>query len=151
MSQFIPHIEPEAPSADRVLPQLQVFACNIFGPLFHHLFPERKFAPKVSSLSSNTTILTYVRLAYPMIKEDLMNAIRIPTLTVRQRTLLQNIIDLCDIFIPVVHFLIFIIYIYISILLYIFRLQEFHDCFYKLPKKIFLITQFSNHSTPTNV
>ena len=81
---------------------LQVFACDFFGPLFHHLFPTRKFTPGKSSLSSNATILTYVRLAYPMFKTQLENAIATPTLNNRQRTLLQNLTDLCDVFIPVV-------------------------------------------------
>jgi hypothetical protein len=81
---------------------LQVFACDFFGPLFHHIFPSRKFTPGKSSLSSNATILTYVRLAYPMFRNQLANAIAMPTLNVRQKTLLQNLTDLCDFFIPVV-------------------------------------------------
>ena len=83
---------------------LQVFACDFFGPLFHHLFPLRNFRPQSSSLSSNATLLTYVRLAYPEFKKDLNDALAMRTISVEQRVLLQNLSDLCTFFIPVVSF-----------------------------------------------
>lgn len=81
---------------------LQVFACDFFGPLFHHLFPLRKFSPSTSSLSANATLLSYVRLAYPHFQTELANALTINTLNTKQKLLLQNLSDLCNCFIPVV-------------------------------------------------
>ena len=81
---------------------LQVFACDFFAPLFHHLFPERKFNPGSSSLSANATLLSYVRLAYPHFKAALDNALKVTTLDIQQRTILQNMFDMCNCFIPVV-------------------------------------------------
>ena len=81
---------------------LEIFACDIFGPLFHHLFPIRKFTPGSSSLSSNTMLISLVRLAYPSFKDQLYELIDKPTLTHTQRILLQNVKDLCEFFIPVV-------------------------------------------------
>lgn len=54
--------------------------------------------------TSITTLLTYVRLAYPSFKQYLMTSLNNPLLNVRQRSLLENLKGMCEFFIPVVRF-----------------------------------------------
>ena len=89
---------------------MQVFAIDYIAPLFHHIFPTRKFNPDKSSLPSNATFLTMIRLAYPHFRQQLDNVLLIRSINPRQRILLQNLKDLCQCFIPVV-----ILYIHINL------------------------------------
>jgi hypothetical protein len=79
-----------------------VYATDFIAPLFHYLFPDRQFDPMKSSHSASTTILSYIRLAYPRFKDSLQQALGVATISVRQRTILQNLQHLCEFFIPVV-------------------------------------------------
>lgn len=93
----------------------RVFSSDIMAPLFHHLFPDRKLHVDELSLPSMVTYFNYIRLAYPAFMSNLLNAISVQDLTPRQRTILINIRDLCEFFIPVV-------YIHIYTYIYIFNL-----------------------------
>ena len=79
-----------------------VYASDFIAPLFHYLWPARQFDPTKFSHTSATTILSYIRLAYPGFKNSLLEHLANPIITVRQRTILQNLQHLCEFFIPVV-------------------------------------------------
>lgn len=81
---------------------LIVYANDFIAPLFHYLWPARQFDPMKCSHTSATTILSYIRLAYPGFKNSLQEQLANPIITVRQRTILQNLQHLCEFFIPVV-------------------------------------------------
>jgi hypothetical protein len=81
----------------------QVFASDFIGPFFHHLFPNTDFNPDRMSHTGITTYLTYIRLAYPGFQTKLRQAMARPGNNSRQQCLLQNLTDLCQYFIPVVH------------------------------------------------
>lgn len=83
-----------------------VFSVEFIAPLFHHLFPSKQFRVDKASHSQITTILSYIRLSYPSFKDKLDALMETSDMmTVRQRSLLQNLQDLCEYFIPVVYFL----------------------------------------------
>lgn len=84
---------------------LIVYATDFIAPLFHYLFPDRQFDAMKCSHSAATTILCYIRLSYPSFKQTLIEVLANPLLTVRQKTILQNLQHLCEFFIPVVNFL----------------------------------------------
>jgi hypothetical protein len=52
------------------------FAYPFIGALFHHLYPSTIFFEHPKRLGSIVTILSYVRLAYPLFKNDLAQAIQ---------------------------------------------------------------------------
>jgi hypothetical protein len=81
---------------------LIVYASDFIAPLFHYLFPTRQFDSNKCSHTVATTILSYIRLAYPRFKTPLREQLANPTISVRQRTILQNLQHLCEFFIPVV-------------------------------------------------
>lgn len=82
-----------------------VFGNDFLGPMFHHLFPDRCYDTNKMSLSGKATYLSYLRLAYPSFKPKLEEALRRGDLNTKQRTILQNLSDLCSYFIPVVRLL----------------------------------------------
>ena len=79
-----------------------VYASDFIAPLFHYLFPTRQFDTSKFSHTAATTILSYIRLAYPRFKNSLQEQLANPVISVRQRTILQNLQHLCEFFIPVV-------------------------------------------------
>ena len=82
---------------------LLVFGPDFFGPLFHRLFPDREFRPKQCSVPAATALLSYVRFAYPAVKDELHAAIKLGnTIAPNQMVLLKNLRDLFEYFIPVV-------------------------------------------------
>lgn len=81
---------------------LIVYASDFIAPLFHYLFPTRQFDSNKCSHTAATTILSYIRLAYPRFNTPLQEQLSNPTISVRQRTILQNLQHLCEFFIPVV-------------------------------------------------
>ena len=82
---------------------LLVFGPDFFGPLFHRLFPDREFSPKKMSVPSATALLSYVRLAYPLVKQNLEDAIKLGNrIHPNQMALLKNLHDLFQYFIPTV-------------------------------------------------
>ena len=87
-----------------------VFSNDIIAPLFHHLFPSNQYSPEKMKLSSHTTMLTFIRLSYPLFRDELKEAVNRGGLTERSQTLLDNIYSLCEFFIPTVS-----IHIYIHI------------------------------------
>jgi hypothetical protein len=66
-------------------------------------FPNTDFNPDRMSHTGITTYLTYIRLAYPGFQTKLRQAMARPGNNSRQQCLLQNLTDLCQYFIPVVH------------------------------------------------
>ena len=80
----------------------KVFSADFFAPYYHHLFPTQAFHVDLLSLSAASTYTTYMRLAYPSFRSSLAAAIRTPALTFRQSTMLQNLQDIFECYIPVV-------------------------------------------------
>ena len=81
---------------------IRVFGSDIVVPLHHHLFPDRTFSIDKIPLTSQATYLTYIRLAYPKFRQTLTNALQRDGLTRNQRSILTNLEDVCQFFIPVV-------------------------------------------------
>ena len=81
---------------------VKVFSNDFIMPLFHHLFPLRGFAINKVGHTALQTYLSYIRLSYPDFRGALNNALLRPGLRVSQRTLLTNLRDMCEFFIPVV-------------------------------------------------
>lgn len=81
---------------------MQVFGKDIIAPMFHHLFPDREYAPDKMKLPAMTTYLSYIRLAYPSFRDELAISLSRRDLTARQSHVLQNLSDLCEFFIPAV-------------------------------------------------
>ena len=79
-----------------------VFGNDFIGPMFHHLFPDRNYDTHKMSLSAKATYLQYIRLAYTQFKPKLDQSLQREDLTTKNRTILQNLSDLCAYFIPVV-------------------------------------------------
>lgn len=79
-----------------------VYASDFIAPFFHYLFPDRQFDASKCSHTSATTLLSYIRLAYPQFRTFLQQQLAKPTITIKQRTILQNLQHLCEFFIPVV-------------------------------------------------
>lgn len=83
---------------------MQVFGKDLIAPMFHHLFPDREYAPEKMSLPAMTTFLTQIRLAYPRFQQQLNTSLARNDITSRQRHVLTNLSDLCEFFIPSVQF-----------------------------------------------
>ena len=81
---------------------LKVFATDFIAPLFHQLFPSNEFNVDKMGLPSHTCMLTYIRLAYPSFRTQLVEARSRGNLDIRNQTLLDNLYSLCEFFIPVV-------------------------------------------------
>jgi hypothetical protein len=81
---------------------MKVFANDFIVPFIHYMFPTRTVKLESMDHTNHVAYLTYIRLSYPRWKQELAEALAIPTLTVRQKTLLTNMQDLCEYFIPVV-------------------------------------------------
>ena len=81
---------------------MQVFGKDLIAPMFHHLFPEREYAPEKMALPAMTTYLTQIRLAYPRFRQQLNTSLARNDITSRQRHVLANLSDLCEFFIPAV-------------------------------------------------
>ena len=83
-----------------------MFGPDFFAPLFHRLFPDREFSARKMSVPSATALLSYVRLSYPAVKQQLEDAIKLGHgIQPNQMALLKNLQDLFEYFIPIVsHF-----------------------------------------------
>ena len=78
------------------------FATSIIAPLFHHLYPGSSFFTKPKTLTQATTLLTCMRLAYESVKDDIHETLLDYNLDQGHRALAQNLVDVCEFFIPVV-------------------------------------------------
>jgi hypothetical protein len=83
----------------------ELFANEFMTASFHLLYPGNIFFAKPSYLSSVMVHLTYIRLAYPSFRPQLLAALEREDLTFEQRVRLGNLKDLCEFFIPVVSFI----------------------------------------------
>ena len=81
---------------------MKVFSTDFIAPYLHFMFPSRTLNIEAMQHTNHVTYLTYIRLAYPSFKEELAIAMSRPGLTVKQRSMLRNLRDLCEYFIPVV-------------------------------------------------
>lgn len=84
---------------------LQVFSNDFIGPMFHFLQPNREYTPDKMKHPAATTYISYIRLAYPSFKRQLVEALQKNVFLPRQKTLLRNLETLCEFFIPVVTFI----------------------------------------------
>ena len=82
-----------------------VYAGDFIAPYFHYMYPDKQFSPMKQSHPANCTYLSYMRLAYPYFRDQLQAALRRPLLFPRQKTILTNLLNLLEYFIPVVSFL----------------------------------------------
>ena len=87
-----------------------VFGKDFIGPMFHQLFPTKEYAPTKMKLPAMTTYLSYIRLAYPNFRQQLLDLLHRGDLSARQQTYLNNLRDLCEYFIPVVTTLLFFLH-----------------------------------------
>ena len=83
---------------------VRVFGSDFIVPLFHHLFPEKGFVLDKIKHSALTTYITYIRVAYPKFKNELSVAVRRLDLNTHQKSILTNLQDMCEFFIPVVFY-----------------------------------------------
>jgi hypothetical protein len=81
---------------------MKVFANDFIVPFIHYMFPTRTVKLESMDHTNHVAYLTYIRLSYPRWKGELTAALANPLLNLRQRTLLTNMQDLCEFFIPVV-------------------------------------------------
>jgi hypothetical protein len=81
----------------------KVFSSDFIAPYYHHLFPTQAFHVDKLSLSGVSTYTTYMRLAYPGFRSMLSEALKTTNLSFRQKTLLRNLQDMFECYIPVVH------------------------------------------------
>ena len=96
---------------------VRVFGSDFIIPLFHHLFPDRSFAIDKVKHSSLSTYISYIRLAYDSFSAKLSDAVQRDGMNRHQKTILTNLQDLCEFFIPAVtcccygcHYMLFIVY-----------------------------------------
>ena len=82
---------------------VRVFGCDFIIPLFHHLFPDKGFILDKIKHSALTTYITYIRIAYPKFRKELSVALKRLGLNTHQKTILTNLQDMCEFFIPVVY------------------------------------------------
>ena len=82
---------------------VEVFGRDFIAPLFHQIWPDKMIDIKNISLSSATTILSYLRLSYPSFKENLMQSLSNADITAPNKRLLKNLWSLMEFFIPVTH------------------------------------------------
>ena len=78
------------------------FKRQIFGPLWHELFPSKKFRikPRLKTISA---LMGYVRLAYPYVQADLLDNFQFNQgLYPAQRANLGGLLVLFEWFMPVV-------------------------------------------------
>lgn len=87
---------------------VNVFAKDFIAPLFHHLFPSTEFNADKMKLSGHTTLLSYIRLAFPSFRQELKLAVSRGDISQRNQILLENLIKLCEYFIPVVIICVFV-------------------------------------------
>ena len=80
----------------------KVFSADFFAPYYHHLFPNQMFNVDSLSCSAAATYSTYIRLAYPSLKPFLVAAMNAPNIDFRQKSMLSNMKDICECYIPVV-------------------------------------------------
>lgn len=78
------------------------FGRDFIGPFFHQLFPDRAFDISKMQLPAISTLLTYLRLAFPALKKQLLKAKEGEELSVSSKTMLDNLWVMFDYFIPVV-------------------------------------------------
>ena len=92
---------------------LVVFSTDFIAPLYHSLWPEVTFSVDKTSHAAGSTFLSYIRLAYPSFQKELASALANPVLLPRQRTILSNLLHLCEFFIPVVKALLLCVVIFV--------------------------------------
>ena len=76
-----------------------VYVRIFFAPMFHALFPADKCYVK-KKLKTVTSFFIYCRLAYPSFKPLLKQVLKNPELNLDMRSVLLNLKDLCEYFIP---------------------------------------------------
>ena len=80
-----------------------VFAPDFIAPFYHSLFPDRSCDVNKMSHPAITTILSYMRIAYPSFRDALINAIESDDhMPPRSLDLLHNMYTMLEYFIPVV-------------------------------------------------
>ena len=80
------------------------FGPTILAGLWHFMFPDGSWFSK-PKLQTVTKIFTLIRLAYPLFKKNLEDALaKAHELKVQSRTCLKNLQDLVEYFIPAVIF-----------------------------------------------
>ena len=83
-------------------------SAHFLGPMFHSLIPRHGFK-KSPKLISIVTYFSYIRLAYPTFKDQLMRAILNPYVSNNNMRHLKNLRTLCEYFIPTVSLFSFLI------------------------------------------
>jgi hypothetical protein len=79
-----------------------VFACDVFAPLWHHLYPGHIFFRHPGSLPCVHLHMMYLHLAYPFVKDQLDALGLDQTLNPASRIMVQDLQFLLGMAIPVV-------------------------------------------------
>jgi len=79
----------------------KTYSRTIFGPFWHELFPDKKFRIK-PRLKTVTTIMGYLRLAYPRMRNRLHQLCANQSVSEQARKSAASIRDLMEWFMPVV-------------------------------------------------
>ena len=99
---------------------LYVFWSDFIAPFYHRLYPDQTFDIKKMSFPSVTTLLSYIRLSYPLFRADLIEQMENKTLSVRSKTLLDNLYSLCEYFIPTVTFFLILWYVFFHFIAFMY-------------------------------
>jgi len=83
---------------------MEIFADDFLAGVFHNLFPAHKFKINYMSHTTVSTYLSFVRLSYPIFREQLNAALANPEVEGQPKIVLTNLLYLCEYFIPVVMF-----------------------------------------------
>ena len=100
----------------------EVYQADFIAPCYHSILPDTEFNLKLMKMPSITTLMSYMRLAYPKFQQQLIMARREQNLTPRSRNLLTNLYHLFEFFIPIVSFFLslFMLHVVVSYSFYVF-------------------------------
>ena len=90
----------------------EVYQADFIAPCYHSILPDTEFNLKLMKMPSITTLMSYMRLAYPKFQQQLIMARREQNLTPRSRNLLTNLYHLFEFFIPIVSY--FFVFVYVT-------------------------------------
>ena len=80
----------------------QVFARDVFAPLFHHLYPGHQFFVKPSSLPSIMVHMIYLVMSYPSVKKNIQVLLNDSSLGPSEAAMVADLQYLLSVAIPVV-------------------------------------------------
>jgi hypothetical protein len=86
----------------------KAYANEFIGPLFHKMYPGSQFRIQPSYLVQGTMMLSAIRIAYPLFREELKDALfhaEDDNWTPSSRAHVKNLFALCEYIIPTVSYM----------------------------------------------